>query len=79
MQRNITLRLPSELVRLAKIYAAEHETSINSLVHDLLQEKLTAEGRSRAAAARLLALADAGPYFAADPGAFSREELHERR
>lgn len=77
--RNITLSLPADLVRLAKVYAAEHDTSINSIVRELLQEKLTREGRIRAAADRLLALADRGPYFTADPGSIRREELHERR
>jgi len=77
--RNITLSLPTELVRQAKIYAAEHDTTINSVIRELLQEKLSAESRCRAAAERLLALAEGGPYFAADPGAIPREELHERK
>jgi hypothetical protein len=77
--RNITFSLPADLVRRAKIYAAEHDTTINSLVRELLQEKLRREGRARAAADRLLAIADRGPYFTADPGSVSREELHERR
>jgi plasmid stability protein len=77
--RNITFSLPTDLVREAKIYAAEHDTTINSLVRELLQEKLTREGRARAAADRLLALAEAGPYFTTDPAAIAREELHERR
>jgi plasmid stability protein len=77
--RNITFNLPTDLVRHAKVYAAEHETSINALVRELLQETLTREGRARAAADRLLALADQGPYFTTDPGSIRREELHERR
>jgi plasmid stability protein len=78
-RRNITFSLPIDLVRKAKVHAAEHDTTINALVRDLLQEALSDEGRTRAAAKRLLALADHGPYFAADPGAIRREELHERR
>ena len=76
--RNITFSLPADLVRLAKIYAAEHDTTINSLVRELLQEKLSREGRARAATDRLLAIADRGPYFTTDPSSIPREKLHER-
>jgi plasmid stability protein len=77
--RNITFSLPTDLVRQAKVYAAEHDTTINSLVRDILWEKLTTAGRARAAADRLLALAERGPYFATDPGSISRDQLHERQ
>jgi plasmid stability protein len=77
--RNITFSLPADLIRQTKVYAAEHDTTINALVRDLLQETLTREGRARAAADRLLILADRGPYFTTDPGSIRREELHERR
>lgn len=77
--RNLTLNLPGDLLRQAKIYAAEHDTNINSLVRELLQEMLTHQGRTQAAAGRLLAIAERGPYFATDPGSIRRDELHERR
>lgn len=77
--RNITFSLPADLVRQAKVYAAEHDITVNALVRELLREALIREGRARAAADRLLALADRGPYFTADPGSIRREELHERR
>lgn len=77
--RNITFSLPADLIRQAKVYAAEHDTTINTLVRELLQETLTREGRAQAAADRLLALADQGPYFTTDPGTIRREELYERR
>ncbi len=77
--RNITFSLPADLVRQAKVYAAEHDITVNALVRELLREALIREGRARAAADRLLALADQGPYFTADPGSIRREELHERR
>ena len=77
--RNITLSLPVDLVRQAKVYAAEHDTTINSLVRNLLQEALIRQGRARAAAEKLLSLADQGPYFTIDPGSIAREDLHERR
>ena len=79
VDRNITFSLPADLVRQAKIYAAEHDTTMNAFVRQLLQEALSRENRARAAADRLLALADRGPYFTTDPGSIRREELHERR
>jgi plasmid stability protein len=77
--RNITFSLPVDLIRRAQVYAVEHGTTINDLVRELLQESLTRELRQRAAADRLLALADQGPYFSTDPASIRREELHERR
>jgi hypothetical protein len=77
--RKITFSLPADLVRQAEAYAAEHGTTINTLVRELLQEALIREGRARVAADRLLALADRGPYFTTDPGSIRREGLHERR
>ncbi len=77
--RNITFSLPEDLIRQAKLFAAEHDTSINALVRELLQRTLSEETRARAAADRLLALAERGPYFTTDPGSIQREELHERR
>ena len=77
--RNITFNLPAELVRQAKVYAAQHDTSINSLVRELLEEKLNRENRARAAAERILQLVERGPYSNVDPGSIRREELYERR
>ena len=76
--RNITFNLPADLVRQAKVYSAEHDMTINALVRELLEETLTRTGRARAAADRLLSLADQGPYFTIDPGSIRREELCER-
>ncbi len=77
--RNITFSLPEDLIREAKVYAAQHDKTMNALVRELLQQTLTGDSRARAAAERLLALAASGPYFTADPGSIRREELHERR
>jgi plasmid stability protein len=77
-KRNITFSLPADLVRKAKVHAAEHDTTINALVRDLLQEALSSESRTQTAVKHLLTLAEHGPYFTADPGSIRREELHER-
>jgi hypothetical protein len=77
--RNITLSLPVDLLRSARVYAAQRDTTINRIVRELLEEALTSESRERAAADKLLAIAENGPYFTADPASIRREELHERR
>jgi len=77
--RNVTFNLPVDLLRLAKIYAAEHDTTVNAMVRALLQEKLSAEARTRAAAERFLQLAARGPYSPVDPHSIRREELYERQ
>ena len=76
--RNITLSLPVELLRRAKVYAAEHETTINTLVRDLLLTALTGQSRSRVAAERFLKIAEVGPNSLIDPRVIKRDELHER-
>jgi plasmid stability protein len=77
--RNITLSLPDDLIRKAKAHAAQRNTSVNALVRKLLEEALSDDRRTRAAADRLLAIAEHGPYFKRDPRSVHREEMHERR
>jgi len=74
----VTFSLPVDLLRQAKIYAAEHDTTVNALVRTILQERLTAEGRACAAALRVLEIAEHGPDSPVDPGSIRREELYER-
>lgn len=77
--RNLTLSLPVALIRKAKIYAAERDTTINAVVRELLEQTVSAETRSRAAVDLFLSLAGEGRLSDADPRAIRREELHERR
>ena len=76
--RNITLALPSDLIRQVKVHAAEHETSVNSFVKELILEALSSDGRAREVVDRLLALADQGLRFNADLQSMRREEIHDR-
>jgi plasmid stability protein len=66
------------LIRKAKVYAAQHDTTVNALVRELLDEKLSSEARMRAAAAKILEIARRGPHSNVDPGSISRDEIHER-
>jgi plasmid stability protein len=77
--RNITLSLPRDLIRQAKIHAAELDMTVNAFVRELLQEALSRESRNRDAAARLLALAEQGLCFNADLRSIRREDIYERR
>jgi len=76
--RNVTFKLPNDLLSKAKVYAAQHDTTVNSLVRELLEEKVSSSERVRAAARRILAIAKAGPYFSADLRSFTRDSYHER-
>lgn len=77
--RNLTLNLPEDLIKKAKVYSAQHDTSVNALVKQLLQEKLEQEDPVKAAGRRLLAIAARGPLTKIDPGTIRREDLYERR
>jgi predicted transcriptional regulator len=77
--RNITITLPTDLVRAARIFAAERDTTLNALLREMLQDRLDREGRMRAAVNRMLDIAEHGPLSDVDPGSFRREELYERR
>jgi plasmid stability protein len=72
------LNLPSELIRQAKVYAAEHDMTINALVRALLEEAVTQASRRRASVRRVLEIARQKPSSNVDPASFSREEIHER-
>jgi plasmid stability protein len=76
--RNITFKLPSELLKKAKVYAAEHDTTVNGLVRELLEQKLSWDEKADAAARRILAIAKAGPYFSADLRSIPRDSIYER-
>ena len=72
------MSLPEELVRKAKVYAAEHDKTINAVVRELLEDALSRESRARKAARCLLDLAEQAPYSDLDPGSITRDDLHER-
>jgi hypothetical protein len=77
-RRNLTVSLPKETIRKARVFAAQHDTTLNRLVQDVLEEKIEQEDRMLAACEKLLELAKRGPHFSGDPGKIDRDELHER-
>ena len=76
---NLTLHLPADLIRRVKVYAAQNDTTINSAVKELLEQRVSREDRMRLAADRIQAVADEGPLTSEDPGGISREAIYERR
>jgi hypothetical protein len=77
--QNITLSLPEEDLRAARILAARRGTSVSQLLALVLRETVERETGYDAARERSLALlregADLGTHGRA---AWSRDELHER-
>lgn len=76
--RNLTLRLSADLIRKAKVYAAERDTSISSLVEEFPEQTVSSEERLRAAGDRILEIARRGPHSKVDPGSIRCEETHDR-
>jgi len=74
--KNVTLSLDEEVARWARIWAAEHDTSVSRFVGDLLRQRMEAEQGYQAAMRANLArppveLKQAGGYP-------EREALHDR-
>lgn len=78
VNKNITFSLPVNLLREAKVFAAQHDTTMNAMVRELLEEKLRSNKRAIAAVEQMLAIAAEAPLFSVDLQSFSRDELHER-
>jgi len=74
--RNVTISLTDELVRWARVWAAEHDTSISAMLSQILKEKMEKESRYQAAMNDFLSmevrkLSDGRAYP-------SRESLYDR-
>ncbi|HPM25268.1 MAG TPA: DUF6364 family protein [Phycisphaerae bacterium] len=77
--QNITLSLPKDLVRKAKLMAVERQTSISGLLKELLANEVARDDRYGKARGRhveaLRRGADLGTRGTID---WTREEIHER-
>ena len=74
--RNVTFSLPVDLLRRAKMLAAENDISLNALVKDALTQAIDRSVEYRAAGERLLELARKPMYETPDQ-IWDRSELHE--
>lgn len=74
--KNVTVAMPEDLARWARHWAAEHESSVSSLLSQLLQEKREKETRYEAAMAAYLSKA---PTVLSDGNGYpGRESLYDR-
>ena len=77
MKTNITLKLDRELIRRARVWAAEKDTSISALLAEQLEKGLRDRDGYEQAKKRALATLRKGFDLGFKPSA-SRDELHER-
>jgi predicted transcriptional regulator len=77
MKTNITLRLDADLIREAKVLAAQQGTSVSRMLAEQLEELVQREKDYVAAKRRALARLEKGLNLSWQP-AGSRDELHER-
>jgi hypothetical protein len=77
--RNITLSLPSGLLRQIKLLAAERDSSVSALMTEALARLADEDRRYSAARKRsLAAMRSAGSLGTGGRPTWSRDELHER-
>ena len=77
MKTNITLRLEADLIREAKVMAAQRGSSVSRMLAEQLEELLRRERDYESAKRRALARLEKGIDLDWEP-AGSRDELHER-
>lgn len=75
--RNITLTLPDELIRRAKVLAAQRDMSVSALVGELLHSNLGLVAEYDAAWSAEEAVMDSGALRVGEIG-WSRDQVHER-
>lgn len=76
--RNITLSLPEELVRKAKVVAAERDTSVSALVAELVASLAGGSADYDRAWAEEVALMRRGSGLRVGELTWTRDELHSR-
>ena len=77
MKANITLRLDADLIREAKVLAAQRGTSVSRMLAEQLEELVRRDKDYVAAQRRALARLEKGVDLGWQPPG-SRDELHER-
>ena len=77
MKANITLKLDRELIRKARVLAAENDTSVSAILADHLEKAIREREGYQQAKKRALAILKKGFDLGYTPPV-SRDELHER-
>jgi hypothetical protein len=77
---NVTVSLPSELIKEARHIAVERGLSLSALVADIIRNLVTTEDEHEASMKRLMKILDKGFHLGTNGHiSWTREELHERR
>ena len=77
--QNVTLSLPRQTLRKAKLVAVERDTSLSRLLVDLIENMVSSEDRyDRARRQHLMLLDQARDLGTKGRPVATREELHER-
>ena len=74
-KKNLTVALPVDLIREAKVIAAKRGTSLNAMVRESLQKAVNSEDEYAAAAMRFI---DSPVRYKLKSKKWSRSELYER-
>jgi hypothetical protein len=78
-RQNVTLSLPKETLRKAKVLAAERQTSLSALLTEALEEIVAKSDLYEIARQRQLLLMEKGFKFDLDETVtWNRDDLHER-
>jgi hypothetical protein len=73
--RNVTITLEEDVARWARIEAASNDTSVSSLLAEILKERMIEKDHYKAAKRRALARK---PFPKSDGHYLTREEAHDR-
>jgi len=77
-KQNVTVSLPEEIIRKARILAAQRSTSISGLLAEQIEKLVGEEDDYERAKRRALALLDKGFHMGGKITA-TRESLHDRK
>jgi hypothetical protein len=76
--KNITIKVDEEVARWARVWAAEHDTSVSRMLGEKLAEMMQADRRYRAAQRRFLARQPGRLRAAPDESYPGRDTVHKR-
>lgn len=75
--QNLTLTIDSDLLKSARRFALERDTSVNQLVREYLEQMTAQDGRRRQAATEIQDIFRRSQYRMG-PKTWTREDLHDR-
>lgn len=78
LMKNITIKVEEAVARWARVWAAEHDTSVSRMLGDKLTEMMQADRRYQAAQRRFLARQPSPLRSASDEPYPDRDAVYER-